>query len=111
MVVLRDPLQSYCHCHFVTPNSEVTSMTCHRHPENTVSRRCIDPRSLLRVGYATQPLPCVWITRTIILNSISTAFDKSRSEQALGSEFHPREESEQVDFDFWNPLGVKKGKS
>ena len=34
----------------------------------------------------------------------------SMSEQAPGSEFHPRNESEQVDCDFWDLLGAKKVK-
>ena len=34
--------------------------------------------------------------------------DKSRSEQAPGSEFHPRDESEKNDFGFLGPSGSNK---
>ena len=34
--------------------------------------------SLARVGYATKPLSCAWITKNIICYSISTGFVKQR---------------------------------
>ena len=37
-----------------------------------------------------------------------TALSTSRSEQAPGSEFQPRDESEQNDCGFWDLLGARK---
>ena len=42
------------------------------------------------------------------MRPFAVVLPRSRSEQAPGSEFHPRDESEKVDFDFLGPSWCKK---